>query len=313
MFEMFSNLWKGTYIYLRPIEWLFFGLLCATLFLVYIGIFVEAWPFYSAHTWLFFCLPWVFLCLTFFRPVARMSQERGPAVAHYLVAWSILGLLTFVITLYAVVTNLSTLAVTQEQKDLITKLQGLPAIIIPVWIAAIGWFLQVQGARKAQRTQNSFAFIMQTRTSGEFSSKARALLIVYPPGIDVPAADSHYFPAAAFVQLGPKMAEFARESTDANRKQKLEDEIRRIEGIDALRYMLNLYEFMAQGIRAGDLDEDLLYETVAYVVISLYERSKAFIENRRKEDVLVFEHIEELVHRWRLRINADEKRVKDAA
>lgn len=311
MLEMLSNLWKGTYKYLRPIEWLFFGLLCASLLLVYLGIFVEPWPFYADHTWLFFCLPWAFLCLTFFRPVARMSQERGPAVSHYLVAWSILGLLTFVITLYAVVTNLSPFAITAEQKSLIIKLQNLPEIIIPVWIAAVGWFLQVQGARKAQRTQNSFEFIMQTRTSVEFSNKARSLLIVYPPGISVPITDEAYFPPASIAQLGPKMAAFTREA-NIDKKELLETEIRKYEAIDALKYMLNLYEFMAQGIRAGDLDEDLLYETVSYVVINLYERSKVFIEDRRKTDVLVFEHLEELVQRWRLRINADEKRAKDA-
>jgi hypothetical protein len=245
-----------------------------------------------------------------------MSQERGPAVAHYLAAWSLLGILTLVITLYAVVTDLSPFATTDQEKSLIDKLQNLPAILIPVWIASVGWFLQVQAMRKTQRAEHSFAFIMQTRTSSEFNAQARKLLQVYPPGVPVPATDKDFFSPAILKSLVDKQRLLKEEqgkaaAADKAKQLSLEDDIAKIEAIDSLKNMLNLYEFMAQGIEAGDLDEDLLYETISYVVIRLYERSEVFINDRRKNDVLVFEHLEALVTRWKLRINADEKRIKD--
>ncbi|RQZ16692.1 DUF4760 domain-containing protein [Burkholderia sp. Bp9031] len=56
------------------------------------------------------------------------------------------------------------------------------------------------------------------------------------------------------------------------------------EGIEAVRYMLNYYEFIAVGIRQADLDERLLRQTIRAIVCGLVIAARVYIEDSRKHE-----------------------------
>lgn len=64
--------------------------------------------------------------------------------------------------------------------------------------------------------------------------------------------------------------------------------------------MMNHYEFMAVGIRYGDLDERLIRESHRTNTIKPFEWSQAFISRLRREKnrPAIFEHLEWLYDRW---------------
>lgn len=52
--------------------------------------------------------------------------------------------------------------------------------------------------------------------------------------------------------------------------------------LGALRYLLNYFEFIAVGIRYGDLDEVLLKNTLRSILCSVYEAAEPLVRQRRK-------------------------------
>lgn len=66
------------------------------------------------------------------------------------------------------------------------------------------------------------------------------------------------------------------------------------------RLVLNHYEFIAAGIRRGDLDEKLVVDAERGTILGAYEKSEAHIfgirDNRRNQSI--YEHLEWLYKRW---------------
>jgi hypothetical protein len=70
------------------------------------------------------------------------------------------------------------------------------------------------------------------------------------------------------------------------------------ESLDALRYLLNYFEFTAIAIRHGDLDERLMHASLGGIVRSLYKVGGVLIERARSKDDRNFEHLTWLNDRW---------------
>jgi len=72
------------------------------------------------------------------------------------------------------------------------------------------------------------------------------------------------------------------------------------EFIQKLRFILNHYEFIAAGIRRGDMDESLVLDAERGTILNFYEFSENHIfsvrNNRRNQ--AIYEHIEWLHKRW---------------
>jgi hypothetical protein len=75
----------------------------------------------------------------------------------------------------------------------------------------------------------------------------------------------------------------------------------------ALRYLLNYFEFIAVGIRYGDLDEKLLKNTLRGILCGVYEAAGPLVTQRRQapagskaEKSKTFEHLEWLYTRWHI-------------
>lgn len=94
----------------------------------------------------------------------------------------------------------------------------------------LGWLTREFFALRAMRKQHTVTVLLQSRMSTAFNDRYKTMLKVYP-----------VTPAITEVRDG-----------DWNDQSK-------VEAIEALKYFLNYYEFIAIGVRTGDLDEEYLY------------------------------------------------------
>ncbi|MGF1624671.1 MAG: DUF4760 domain-containing protein [Alphaproteobacteria bacterium] len=67
-----------------------------------------------------------------------------------------------------------------------------------------------------------------------------------------------------------------------------------------LRLILNHYEFIAAGIRRGDVDERLVIDAERGTILSLFEKSETYIFSTRtnRRNQALYEHLEWLHVRW---------------
>lgn len=184
------------------------------------------------------------------------------------------------------------------------KLLNVVPVFVAIWAAACGWLVHFRLSTKAHRTNNAFGILMEMRKSGEFLSRYLTVTKHFPFGLPTIPREYHdYFPTAKLKEL-TAAAQAAGKEVDQVDKE-------RVEAIAALRYMLNYFEFMAVGIKAGDLDEDLLYDTISTSVVSIYERCQPMIDYVRGPlpagggQPLAFIAMEALVYRWTIRLNND--------
>ncbi len=76
--------------------------------------------------------------------------------------------------------------------------------------------------------------------------------------------------------------------------------------VDAVRRVLNHYEFIAAGLRNGDFDEPLVKDTERSTIVNLYSGSKKYIWTLRNDRnrMSLYEHLEWLHARWDRRLSA---------
>lgn len=180
----------------------------------------------------------------------------------------------------------------------------VPPVILGIWAGVTGLYVNYQTTKQNQRTGNAFSLLMQARTSPVFIAYALAKQITYPPDYPVDLADREFFPAARQVEV-PSLkhkCEHLQSRLDAAHSMldesaagteqhssldakiaRLDESLkatelryRKLEGIAGIRYLLNYYEFMAKGIRIGDLDEELLRGTLRGGVVSLYRDTQIY-------------------------------------
>lgn len=66
----------------------------------------------------------------------------------------------------------------------------------------------------------------------------------------------------------------------------------------ALRYILNYFEFIAIGVKRADLDEDLLRDSLRSILHKNVAMSREWIEEKRNENVLLYQNLAALHARW---------------
>lgn len=150
------------------------------------------------------------------------------------------------------------------------KLLNVIPVFVAIWAAGVGWLVHFKLSNKAHRTSNAFSIIMETRKSGEFLKRQETVTRHFPPGVPVAADYAPYFPTASEKELREKAAQ--------QKKPPDPVALEKIEAIQALKYLLNYYEFMAVGIEKKDLDDDMLFRTISTTVVGTYERAKSLIE-----------------------------------
>ncbi|QGW65917.1 DUF4760 domain-containing protein [Lysobacter soli] len=242
----------------------------------------------QAWAWIALIVCGVLLAALIFSPVLTPQARGGLAIAAYLALaiyfWPCLlaaahkdhrHLLTvviwsFVLVILGIATSFySFFAIAGDEHVKYDKLLNVVPVFVAIWAAAVGWLIHFKLTSKAHRTNNAFAIIMETRKSSEFLKRAELVSRHFPPGTrTIPKEYHEYFDPGSLKKLLDDKAA-GRPVADAD--------LEKAEAIASLKYILNYYEFMAVGIRVGDLDETLVFDTISNHVVKLFERSTAFV------------------------------------
>lgn len=215
-----------------------------------------------------------------------------------LVVWTfVLVMLGIVVSFYAFY------AVFGDQAVKFDKLLNVVPVFVAIWAAAVGWLIHFKLSSKAHRTNNSFSIIMETRKSSEFLRHSERVLKHFPPGqTSIPADYRPYFPSDSLKRL----CDAATPNSPANPL-----EVEMAEAINSLKYVLNYFEFMAVGIRAGDLDGKFIYDTIGQSVVGRFDRSQDLINYVKGPppegagQLLAFIDLAPLCDKWRAQLRND--------
>lgn len=137
------------------------------------------------------------------------------------------------------------------------------------FVALLGWLTREFFALRTLRKQHTVSVLLQSRMSAAFNERHKAMLKVYP-------ATTGVTPVAYNDWQDPQ----------------------KIEAIEALKYLLNFYEFIAIGIRNGDLDEDYLFKSLKSIVSNLWTMGGPYITELRNGNPRIYTNLLWLVERW---------------
>jgi hypothetical protein len=68
--------------------------------------------------------------------------------------------------------------------------------------------------------------------------------------------------------------------------------------LNSINYMLNYFEFIAVGIRCGDLDEQFMRQTLRTIILTNFKFYKLIIEEKQKKVPSALENLTSLSNRW---------------
>jgi hypothetical protein len=300
---------------------IFFGALFVVLIIVGFAEDMADYAYYEVHEEILFSLVYTCFVLAAFTPIYRLAKLGDKAIPN-VVIWSLLSMLVTLTYLYAtyfvVTSNLAIdytqpisngvpptvdtakLAQIRSQANLFLT---IPPVILGVWTATTGLFVNYQTAKKNQRTSNAFSLVMQSQTSAIYAEAAvsrhsafptdKAFTLnedaeyIHPKRLgDLPRLkhECHHF-TQLVDETSVKLQNATGEEAKTLQKnlqvykddwEKANVERKKIEGVAGLRYLLNYYEFMAKGVRIGDLDEEILVGTVRAIVVGLYDDTKDY-------------------------------------
>lgn len=276
-------------------------LVLVLLFVFGVGMDVSDQPIYeSVKAWALALWALAFLCLLI--PAGLRCAGKGIKSV-----WSVVGLSVFVLAVVMLVFYTCyfwVVGASDRGSHGFDKLLNFPPMLAALWAAGVGWYITFQAAAKNHRTTNSFNLLMQTRTSREFLENANLVRLTYPHGTVVPAEDEDLFDSTTLKELTAREKEQISDGGGVD--VSLQERLFKARGADALKYLLNYYEFMAVGIKENDLEENLLYDTIGVTVTSMFHRAKVFIEYVRHKDKgnqpLAFVELASLIERWSTRL-----------
>ena len=160
---------------------------------------------------------------------------------------------------------------------------GFVGTTASILLAAYTFMRSADNARRQSRKQHTITILLESRLSEEFRNMNEQRKSVFKPGSDIIHSDW-------------KNAKDRKKRYPHSDLEEVED---RYKTADALMFMLNYYEFLALGIRTGDLDEDLLRGTMRGLMCSMVDDARDVIFHLQKESPSIYEHLRLLYERWR--------------
>jgi len=154
-------------------------------------------------------------------------------------------------------------------------------LLVGVVAAVMGWLVSSFITLRNSIKQHTINTLLQSRLSTHYQQQAKVInQTFFAPGM--PLND-------------PVPLEFLLDPDEPNRN-----------ALEAVNYVLNYFEFCAVGIKHGDLDENLMRQTMRGIIRRLCSRMMPYIRYTRGEDengnlkqpTTQFEHIKWLLKRW---------------
>jgi hypothetical protein len=166
-------------------------------------------------------------------------------------------------------------------------------------LGTIGWLVQRDSSMYLNRKQHTLNILLQTRQSEAFNKHRTNTLARYPHKVTIPATD---------------IPELMRAREIATSYGLGEGKETKFPVIESIIFMANFYEFLAASIRAKDLDENLLYDTLGDIAVSYYEKVQPVIAHHQQPDgdgtptTDIFTQYRWLYLRWKKRAADEEAR-----
>ncbi|NII07226.1 DUF4760 domain-containing protein [Luteibacter anthropi] len=231
------------------------------------------------------------LVSSFFRPIVAMAADGYESMVQVVLAtWM---LLVFAIASWCSCYFLVTGVVSSGTSGL--KLLDIPTLLVAIGVASTGWYVSSQLTRRSQRTSHAVSLVLGSRTNGEFQKHNDRVRRYLPDKNFLDAVDEKFF--------GPLALRKAYETYLATKSAEALFDLKQAKAIESIKYMLNYYEFMAVGVRLGDIEDRILYDTIGGSVCALHDRTekirKWMVAPDGGKQILAFEYLDELVHRWK--------------
>lgn len=194
-------------------------------------------------------------------------KKRYPDTAEMLPLFCVIFLSTLIISYF----------ILRYYADYQTSL----SILVTGVFIGMGWWIQaITTAANARRT-HTLNIIMSSRTSTEYQAQTRNSSNIYRGGCAIPAELADW-------RFNPHKDEFK----NAKIPKEIED------AIQGTIYILNYFEFLAQGIKFKDLDDCLLRECFCAILAGLERRSFHLIIEAQKTEPRSFEGVIRLTKEW---------------
>lgn len=161
------------------------------------------------------------------------------------------------------------------------KYQTALSIIVAGSIAGMGWWIQFITSAASDRRKHTLNVVLSTRTCSEYQNHLRNYTRMWRGNRYVPKDLSEW-------RDDPDNPKF--------KNAKVPDDV--VNGINGLLYILNFFEFLAQGIKANDLDDKLLRECFCGFLEGLERRAFFILSEAQNRDIRYFEGIVYLCKRW---------------
>lgn len=161
------------------------------------------------------------------------------------------------------------------------KYQTALSIIVAGSIAGMGWWIQFITSAASDRRKHTLNVVLSTRTCTEYQTHLRNFTHLWRGNRHVPK----------------ELCEW-RDDPDLSKFKNAQVPKDVVDGINGILYILNFFEFLAQGIKANDLDEKLLRECFCGFLEGLERRAFFILSEAQKKDERYFEGIVYLCKRW---------------
>lgn len=228
--------------------------------------------FQSANILLPFSLGWIDFFIVFFAAGCLGLTVYSLVLKKYPDTKEMLPLFSVIVCAVIV----SSYLVLRYQETYQTSL----SILVTGVFVGMGWWIQsITSAAHARRT-HTLNIIMSSRTSTEYQTQSKNM--------------SKVFRASAIPQ---ELAEWRVDPhKDEFRDADVPQEIK--EALDGSVYILNYYEFIAQGIKFRDLDDCLLKACFSNILAGLERRNFHLIVEAQKSDQKAYEGLTRLTKEW---------------
>ncbi|HIC7643377.1 TPA: DUF4760 domain-containing protein [Serratia liquefaciens] len=162
-----------------------------------------------------------------------------------------------------------------------TTYQTALSVLVTGSLAGMGWWIQFITTAASDRRKHTLNIILSTRTCSEYQTHLRNFTRLWRGNRHAPKDLCEW-------RDDPDKPKFK----NANVSKEVTD------GINGLLYILNFFEFLAQGVKANDLDDKLLRECFCGFLEGLERRAYFILTEAQKKDKRFFEGIVYLSKRW---------------
>lgn len=163
------------------------------------------------------------------------------------------------------------------------------ATLSALLFAVFSFFYRSEETERQSRKQHTIKILFDTRLSAEFRQHLERRSWYFPEGTEVSVAK--------FKRCLKAPTKHGKPSPNR-------------QSAEALRALLNYYEFIALGLKTGDLDEDMMKGSIRGIMCRLVADSVLVIRWYRTLDQRTFQHVTELYEKWK---DADQPEIPDAS